>query len=148
MASKLLLTLKEKPSFAGELRAHLIEDYDAEGRAKYFLVCQKIPPFNAEELALIVGVRGGLVVDRCEEITKGISWKREVSPTEVRDILDILEHQLISVVPETVIGLDGTTYEFFIERGFSKVQFTWWCEPPAVWKALGEISKRLLLICA
>jgi hypothetical protein len=146
ISGKLLLALKEKPSFAGELRVRLMEDYDAEGRAKYFLVCQKMLPFNMEEFALIVEVRGGLVVDNCEEITEAMSWRREVSPTEVRDILDILEHQVISVVPETVMGLDGTTYELLIERGFSKVQFTWWCEPPAVWKALGEISKRLLLI--
>jgi len=144
--SKLLLALKEKPSFEGELCAHLLEDYDAEGRAKYFLVCQKTPPFNVEELALVAGVRGGLVVDNCEEITKGISWRREVSPTEVREILDILQHQVISVVPETIVGLDGTTYELLIERGFSKVQFTWWCEPPEVWKTLGEVSKRLLSI--
>ncbi|MGB2634310.1 MAG: hypothetical protein WAM58_10275 [Candidatus Acidiferrum sp.] len=146
ITSKLLVALKEKPSFEGELCAHLREDYDADGRAKYFLVCQKTPPFNVEEFALIAGVRGGLVVDNCEEITKGISWRQEVSPTEVREILDILEHQVISVVPETVMGLDGTTYELLIERGFSKVQFTWWCEPPAVWKVLGEVSKRLLSV--
>ncbi len=146
ISGKLLLALKEKPSFAGELRVRLMEDYDAEGRAKYFLVCQKMPPFNMEELALIVEVRGGLVVDNCEEITEAMSWRREVSPTEVRDILDILEHRVISVVPEPIIGLDGTTYELLIERGFSKVQFTWWCEPPTGWKALGEVSKRLLSI--
>src|SRR5271157_4177815 len=146
ITGKLLLALKEKPSFEGELCAHLREDYDADGRAKYFLACQKTPSFNVEEFALIVGVRGGLLVDNSEEITKGISWRREVSPTEVRDILDILEQQVISVVPETFMGLDGTTYELLIERCFSKVQFTWWCEPPAGWKALGEVSKRLLSI--
>jgi hypothetical protein len=56
-----------------------------------------------EELALVAGVRGGLVVDNCEEITKGISWRREVSPTEVREILDILEHQVISVPTQLLV---------------------------------------------
>jgi hypothetical protein len=146
ITGKLLLALKEKPSFAGELRVHLMEDYDAVGRAKYFLVCQKMPPFNMEELALIAEVREGLVVDNCEEITEAMRWRREVSPTEVRDILDNLEHRVIPVVPEPIIGLDGTTYELLIERGFSKVQFTWWCEPPPAWNALGEVSKRLLSV--
>jgi len=41
IGSKLLLALKEKPSFEGELCAHLLEDYDAEGRAKYFLSVKK-----------------------------------------------------------------------------------------------------------
>jgi hypothetical protein len=146
IAGKVLMVLKEKPSFEGELSARLTEERDAEGRAKYFLVCQKTPPFNVEELALIAGVRGGLVVDNCEDIAKSISWRREVSPTEVREILDVLQHQVVSVVPETIVGLDGTTYELLIQRGFSKVRFTWWCEPPAVWKALGEVSTRLLNI--
>lgn len=56
-----------------------------------------------EELALVAGVRGGLVVDNCEEITKGISWRQEVSPTEVREILDILEHQVISVPTQLLV---------------------------------------------
>jgi hypothetical protein len=41
IGSTLLLALKEKPSFEGELCAHLLEDYDAEGRAKYFLSVKK-----------------------------------------------------------------------------------------------------------
>ncbi len=31
-----------------------------------------------------------------------------------------------------------------IERGLNKTRFTWWCEPPEIWKLLGDLSKRLL----
>ncbi len=58
--------------------------------------------------------------------------------------MDILEKQVVSLAPEITLGLDGTTYELVIERDFNKVQFTWWCEPPRVWRALGEVSKILL----
>ena len=141
---KLLLALKEKPSFQGELSIDLVEEHDSEGRAKYSLVCQKKPPFNEVESALFVGVLGGVVGKDLDEITKNIGWRREVPAAEARGILDILQRQIAPVVPETIIGLDGTFYELHIERGFSKVQFTWWCEPPPVWNALGAAAKTLL----
>ncbi len=43
---KLLLVLKEKPSFEGELSIDMVEENESEGHAKYSLVCQKKPPFN------------------------------------------------------------------------------------------------------
>ena len=55
-----------------------------------------------------------------------------------------MQRQIAPVVPETIVGLDGTFYELHIERGFCKVQFTWWGEPPRVWNALGETAKTLL----
>jgi hypothetical protein len=58
-------------------------------------------------------------------------------------MLAILEKQVVSLSPESVLGLDGTTYELLIERGFNKVQFTWWSKPPAGWRAIGELSKIL-----
>jgi hypothetical protein len=141
---KLLLALKEKPSFQGELSIDLVEENDSEGHAKYSLICQKKPPFNEVEWALFVGVLGGVVGKDLDEITKNIGWQQEVPAAEATEILDILQRQIAPVVPETSVGLDGTFYELHIERGFSSVQFTWWCEPPQVWSALGEAAKTLL----
>jgi hypothetical protein len=143
MAGKLLLTFKEKPSFEGELSVALMEEHDPEGRARYFLVCQKEPPFNTEEIVLIAA-REGIVDDQHDELMKSISWQREVPAAEASAILDILQHQIAFIIPEATIGLDGTTYELLIERGFSKVQFTWWCDPPLGWKALGEVANKIL----
>jgi len=56
MAGELLLTLKEIPSFEGELSVRLMEEHDSEGRANYSLVCEKKPPLDREEWPLIVGV--------------------------------------------------------------------------------------------
>ncbi|SRR6266436_5209019 len=100
MAGELLLTLKEIPSFEGELTVRLMEERDSEGRASYSLVCEKKPPLEAEEVPLIAGVRSGVFGEELglKEISKSISWQQD----------------------------------------------TWWCEPPGVWKALGELSRRLL----
>ncbi len=146
MAGELLLTVKEIPSFEGELSVRLMEERDSEGRRSYSLVCEKKPPLNPEEVVLIVGVRSGVFGDDLglKEITKSVGWQQDISPAEAREILDTLESQVPSTVPEVIFGLDGTTYELLIERGFNRVQFAWWCEPPAVWKALGELSSRLL----
>jgi len=146
MAGELLLTLKEIPSFEGELSVRLMEEHDSEGRANYSLVCEKKPPLDREEWPLIVAVRSGVFGDHLglKEITTSIGWRKNIPPEEVEEILDTLKSQIPSAIPEAISGLDGTTYELLIERGFNKVQFTWWCEPPGVWKALGELSRRLL----
>lgn len=144
MGGTVLLVLKEQPSFEGELSISLIEEHDSEGRAKHSIVCQKKPPLNENELAIFARVLGGVVGEDLGEITKSIDWQQEVPPLEAKRIMAILEHQVVSVTPERVLGLDGTTYQLLIERGFNKAQFTWWCEPPAEWKALGELLKILL----
>ncbi len=144
MAGKFLLALKEKPSFAGELSLRLMEEHDSEGRAKYSLLCQKKPPFNEKEVAIFCGVLSGSVPDNLEEITKTVDWQREVPTLEARELMEILEHPVVPFIPETIEGLDGTTYELLIERGSSNVQFSWWCEPPRVWEALGKVAKTLL----
>jgi hypothetical protein len=144
MAGKLLLTFKQMPSFGGELSVALMEEHDPEGRARYSLVCQKEPPFNTEEIVLIAAAREGIVDDRHDELMKSITWQREVPAAEANEILDILQHQIAYTVPEATIGLDGTTYELLIERGFSKIQFTWWCDPPLGWKSLGEVARKVL----
>jgi len=148
MTGNLLLTLKVKPSFEGELSIRLVEEHDSDGRATYSVVCQKTPPFSAREfgplLHFLAGVDGHIVDDSPGEITKSMSWRREIPSAEAGEILDILQHEVAPIDPEGNFGLDGTTYELLIERGFSKAQFTWWYEPPLVWKALGEVSKKLL----
>jgi hypothetical protein len=139
-----LLVLKEKPSFEGELSIRLTEEHESEGRRKYFLRCQKNPPLNVDEFSIFAWVLSRVAGRDREEITKTIDWQREVPPLEAKTITALLEHQVATVVPESVMGLDGTTYTLLIKRGFNIVQFTWWCEPPAAWQALGELAKTLL----
>lgn len=87
---------------------------------------------------------GGVVGEDLEEITKSLDWQVEVPPLEAKEITAILEHLVVSVAPQGFAGLDGTTYDLLIERGFNRIRFTWWSEPPAVWQALGSLSKTLL----
>jgi hypothetical protein len=141
-----LLVLKEKPSFEGELCIRVTEEHQSEGRAKYFLICQKNPPLSADEFSIFTHVLSRVVDRDREEITKSINWQREVPPLEAKTIATILEHQVVTVAPEGIAGLDGTTYTLLIKRGFNVVRFTWWCEPPARWQALGELAKTLLKV--
>jgi len=145
MSGKVLLVLKARPSFAGELSICLNEERDSEGRAKYSVVCQKKPPLNENEFAIFAAMRNRIVDQNLDEdITKTIDWHREVPPLEANRIKAALENQVVSVAPESVLGLDGTTYELLVERGFNRIQFTWWGEPPAAWQAIRELSNTLL----
>jgi hypothetical protein len=141
-----LLVLKETPSFEGELSMRLTEKHESEGRAEYFLICQKNPPLNEGEFSIFASVLRRVVGRDREEITKSMNWQREVPPLEAKTIATILEQLVPTVVPESVEGLDGTTYTLLIKRGFNVIQFTWWCEPPAGWQALGGLAKTLLKI--
>jgi hypothetical protein len=109
------------------------------------MICQKKPPLKANEFAAFVAAakktRGRNLY---ANIMKSIVWQREVPPPEAQRIVATLESQLISVVPESVLGLDGTTYELLIERGFNRIRFTWWGEPPRAWRVLRELSNTLL----
>jgi hypothetical protein len=141
-----LLVLKQTPSFEGELSIHLTERQESQGRARYFLICQKNPPLNEGEFSIFASLLNRVVGRDLEEITKNMNWQREVPPLEAKTITTILEHLVATVAPESVQGLDGTTYTLLIKRGFNVAQFTWWCEPPAGWQALGELAKTLLKI--
>jgi hypothetical protein len=144
MRNKVLLLLKERPSFEGELSISLNEESYSEGHKRYFLVCQKKPPLNANEFVIFAADFNRLIGPDLEDITKSIDWQREVPPSEAKKLTAVLEQQVVSVAPECVLGLDGTTYELLIERGFNRIQFTWWGEPPTAWRALRELSATLL----
>jgi hypothetical protein len=139
-----LLVLKETPSFQGELSIRLTEKHESDGPAKYFLICAKNPPLNAGEFSIFASVLRRVVGQDRKEMTKSMNWQREVSPLEAKTITSILEHLIVTAVPESVEGLDGTTYTLRIKRGFNVVEFTWWGEPPARWQALGGLAKMLL----
>lgn len=144
MSGKVLVVLKERPSFEGELSISLNEEHDSEGHEKYRVACQKKPPLSANEFAIFAATLKRVVGKDLEDITKSIDWQREVPPSEVKKIISTLEHQVISVAPDSVFGLDGTTYELLIERGFNRIQFKWWGEPPAAWRTLRELLSTLL----
>lgn len=104
----------------------------------------KDPPLKRAEFAIFLSAVNKIIGQNL--ITKSIDWRREVPPSKAEKITAALESLVMSVVPAEVFGLDGTTYELLIERGFNKIQFTWWGEPPAAWRALRELSNALLSV--
>ena len=144
MGCKVLLVFKERPSFEGELSISLNAERDSQGHEKYFVVCQKKPPLNAKEFAIFAASLNRMDGQALEVITENINWQRDVPPSEAKKLTAAMEHQAVSVAPEGVLGLDGTTYELLIERGFNRIQYTWWGEPPAAWRPLRELSNTLL----
>jgi len=144
MGCSVLLIFKERPSFEGELSISLNEECDSQGHEKYFVVCQKKPPLNAKEFAIFAASLNRMDGQALEVITESINWQREVPPSEAKKLTAAMEHQAVSVAPEGVLGLDGTTYELLIERGFNRIQYTWWGEPPAAWRPLRKLSNTLL----
>jgi|SRR6516225_1634088 hypothetical protein len=97
MGSKTLLELIERPSFEGEMRIRFVEERDPQGRAKYSVVCRKKAPLNENECAVLAAAQGTVAGQDLDEVTKGISWEREVPPLEAESILATLEKRVVSL---------------------------------------------------
>jgi hypothetical protein len=63
---------------------------------------------------------------------------------EAWEITYLLQHEVVSIAPEAIVGFDGTGYELLIGDGLNRVQFSWWEEAPSGWKPLRDLSKMLL----
>jgi hypothetical protein len=141
---RIVVELRERPSFEGQLSVRVTEERDSEGGAKYALVCQKNPPLSEVEFAVFAGVLRDIADWELEQIKTALCWQRELSSSEAREITFLLQHEVVSIAPERIDGLDGTIYELLIEVGLNRVQFRWWEEAPSGWKPLRDLSEMLL----
>jgi hypothetical protein len=145
IAKKIVLELRERPSFEGELNIRVTEEHNSKGGVKYTLVCQKNPPLSDMEDALFAGGLMDVADDRELELIKAaLCWQRELSSSEAREINYLLQHEVVSIAPEAIDGLDGTSYVLLIGAGLNRVQFSWWEEAPSGWEPLRDLSKMLL----
>lgn len=62
------------------------------------------------------------------------------------DIEALLSHlssfTVRAYVPESIMGLDGTTYELALGKPYQGSRYSWWERPPAGWEVLGEILEQ------
>jgi hypothetical protein len=144
IAKRIVLELRERPSFEGELNVRVTEEHDPEGGVKYALVCQKNPPLSEVESVLFDGSLRDIAERELTQIKTGLCWQRELSSSEAWEITYLLQHEVVSIAPEAIDGLDGTSYELLIGAGLNRVQFSWWEEAPSGWEPLRDLSKMLL----
>ncbi|HEY0074774.1 MAG TPA: hypothetical protein VGB77_11775, partial [Abditibacteriaceae bacterium] len=129
--SRIILSLKIKTTFVkDELLIRLIEIQDG-----HHLSCWSLPANRC-----LFGLDDPLEEDEFQ------NWKISVDPVEVREWLQILEFQKISINPTLADfeSRDGTSYQFqfFAEKGASIV-LRWHNELPDNWAALDFIVDRL-----
>jgi hypothetical protein len=76
MKKRIIVELKERPSFEGELNIRVTAEPDSPGKVKYALVCQKNPPLNDEMVD-----DGGISDRELEQIWAAIwlGWNRSIS---------------------------------------------------------------------
>ncbi|MEP7218740.1 MAG: hypothetical protein ABI876_07470 [Bacteroidota bacterium] len=98
-------------------------------------------PFDAERLRTpLTQLRNGMVPLPTIEMEE-FDLTDEYVATLIGNINDLS----IPAFPESGrFGIDGTTYEFFIDKSFASARYTWWMEPPAAWKPLGDIFHETL----
>jgi|SRR5215468_6216292 len=46
-------------------------------------------------------------------------------------------------IPDSGVGLDGTTYELVFGRLFVQARFQWWCDAPAGWEPLAALLQEI-----
>jgi hypothetical protein len=67
----------------------------------------------------------------------------ELNSEEVEEMIKHLSNVSLSVLPEWVEGLDGTTYSLKITCGLNSVVYKWWDELPKEYKALERVIEKL-----
>ena len=68
----------------------------------------------------------------------------EKDAAEVAGLLETLMKTPVCVCPPNLMGLDGTTYDMEIIRGFNRVQFTWWGKLPEQWANLAPLVRFMV----
>ncbi|MBU8872058.1 MAG: hypothetical protein KOO60_14415 [Gemmatimonadales bacterium] len=64
-----------------------------------------------------------------------------VDSDQVEQLFKELEQAQISIAPEFVAGVDGSTTTVKITRGFNLAEFTWWEDLPDQWERLRIIPE-------
>lgn len=59
-------------------------------------------------------------------------------------LLASFEALRLPIVPDSVLGCDGTHFGLKIHRGFNATELAWWSKPPRQWKRLMPVVQRLL----
>lgn len=112
---KEILKVEIAPSFNGKKSCALVEEYAKDDSTFY------------------------IVIDEREY--EGYGSTRDVSRHPIdRDhalaFLQDLKTQSIQLLPDSVMGMDGTTTSLTIECGFNKLHLSWWQEAPPQWAGL------------
>ena len=115
-----ILSITISSAFEGSKTYTLEEDIQAGSEVKYRMTFDQSWCFNQ------IGVQKTV---------------REISSLKVKRAFDEFMKTPVSICPEPVMGLDGTTTTIEIERGLNRVSYTWWEELPKEWKNLRKILK-------
>jgi hypothetical protein len=85
---------------------------------------------------------------RCEshslDPSKNGQWERAVGAGYALHLLQNLAEARIPALPPDRAGVDGTTYELRLTRGFNQVSYTWWPGVPRNFEPLAAFCNELL----
>jgi hypothetical protein len=124
-----LLKLAITPSFQDGRILTLLESRDQQKKT-YLLRHEEVALRSAEQ----------------RSVGQHFSFSEDIRVTneKAENILQILKHASISVVPEYGLGLDGTSYELTVSSGLNEGHYRWWETIPEGWEQLAEVSDALL----
>ena len=67
-----------------------------------------------------------------------------VSDDTAASVMAAFDALRLPLIPEFVMGCDGTNYRLIVHRGFNQVELTWWSVPPTQWAPLIPVVQRLI----
>jgi hypothetical protein len=104
---------------------------------------------QADTLIVVLGRRhhdtGGFVIRCGRGSYDEPTWSdTDVSDDTAASIMAAFDALRLPLIPPFVLGCDGTNYRLIIDRGFNRVEFTWWSVPPTQWAPLFPVVQRLI----
>lgn len=76
-----------------------------------------------------------------ESIERTREWK--ITGETAEEFARLLSTVSVTVCPDSLVGLDGTTVNLKISRGMNSVEFQWWMTLPSQWGELGGLLECL-----
>ena len=110
-----ILKVEIAPSFNGKKSCALVEEYAKGGNNFYVVIDER----EYEGYGSTRDVR-----------------RHPIDRDQALAFLQDLKTQTIQLLPESVLGLDGTTTSLTIEQGFNKLHLSWWQDAPPQWAGL------------
>lgn len=121
--SRLSLAIKIQPTF--------------EPEESYLLSCSTVKASGKINCYLIQGP------DAVEPNVRPQKAGILIDDAKAKEILACVENLKISVVPDYILGLDGTRITVSITQGLNKVELFWWWKAPKQWEGVEKLVEMV-----
>jgi len=118
-----IIEILESPSFEDQIVTRFESSSDGDSTEKFHISVQRIDKNKSDSNVEI--------------------YRKKISTSVANNLIIKISSLTLTACPEFVLGLDGTTTELRITRGFNECRLSWWGSIPIQWNEVSELIFEL-----